>query len=171
MLWGCAGNGMAETSRPHREDQVQGQRLVYSNRCGRVVLDNVTVQNRGVDWAHAGNIYWQHMVSVQLGMTWQSVIWFYACGGVSHEVLSEGACDAQCMYMHRRSRILACICNTLPGLASCPGQPTLCILFAELGSHSCWQGVQLRSTAYCACNCFPTLEGNSRHIDDAVLPG
>lgn len=73
MLWGYAGNGVVEGTRPHREDQVQGQRLVYSKRCGRVVLDNVTVQNRGVDWAHAGNIYWQHKVSLPLGMSWQPV--------------------------------------------------------------------------------------------------
>ncbi|KAL3139801.1 hypothetical protein ABBQ38_004102 [Trebouxia sp. C0009 RCD-2024] len=61
-LGNIVGNGVVEGTRPHREDQVQGQRLVYSKRCGRVVLDNVTVQNRGVDWAHAGNIYWQHKV-------------------------------------------------------------------------------------------------------------
>ena len=73
MLWSCAGNGVGESSSPHREDQVQGQRLVYSNRCGRILLDNVTVQNRGVDWAHDGNIYWQHKVRPHLGMSWQPV--------------------------------------------------------------------------------------------------
>ena len=44
--------------------KVEGQRLVYSNRCGRVMLKNVTVQNQGVDYSHEGNVYWQHKVCV-----------------------------------------------------------------------------------------------------------
>lgn len=44
------------------QDSMQGCRLVYSSRCGRILLNNVTVQNRGVDWAHESNIYWQHKV-------------------------------------------------------------------------------------------------------------
>ena len=43
--------------------RVEGQRLVYSNRCGRVRLNNVTVQNRGVDYNHEHNVYWQHKVN------------------------------------------------------------------------------------------------------------
>lgn len=42
--------------------KVEGQRLVYSNRCGRVRLTNVIVQNKGIDWEHEDNIYWQHKV-------------------------------------------------------------------------------------------------------------
>lgn len=38
------------------------QRLLYSDRCGRVRFTNVRVQNRGVDWAHPGNVYWRHKV-------------------------------------------------------------------------------------------------------------
>lgn len=38
-------------------------RLVYSARCGRVRLRNVSVRNRGVDWAAAGNVYWRHRVA------------------------------------------------------------------------------------------------------------
>lgn len=45
-----------------QSSKVAGQRLVYSNRCGRVMLKNVIVQNQGVDWDHEGNIYWQHKV-------------------------------------------------------------------------------------------------------------
>ena len=37
-------------------------RLVYSNRCGRVRLHNVSVHNRGLDWDHPGNVYWSHKV-------------------------------------------------------------------------------------------------------------
>ena len=48
---GAAGSG-----------NVEGQRLVYSNRCGRIRLNNVTVQNKGVDWDCEGNIHWQHKV-------------------------------------------------------------------------------------------------------------
>ena len=36
--------------------------LVYSSRCGRVRLHNVSVRNRGVDWKHPDNCYWQHQV-------------------------------------------------------------------------------------------------------------
>eukprot|EP00899_Mesostigma_viride_P001069 jgi/Mesvir1/10963/Mv07850-RA.1 len=36
--------------------------LVYSERCGRCRLHNVTVRNRGVDWQDASNVYWQHKV-------------------------------------------------------------------------------------------------------------
>ena len=56
---------MDESSRrakDHLQDSLQGRRLVYSNRCGRILLKNVTVQNSGVDWAHESNIYWQHKV-------------------------------------------------------------------------------------------------------------
>jgi hypothetical protein len=38
-------------------------RLVFSSRCGRVRLTNVTVCNAGIDWAHDDNVYWRHMVA------------------------------------------------------------------------------------------------------------
>lgn len=97
MRLGCAGNGAGESSSSsHREDQVHGQRLVYSNRCGRILLNNVTVQNRGVDWAHEGNIYWQHKVG-QLGASSQPVNCF-----ASQHVLPGGVvCSVQCLCMHQ----------------------------------------------------------------------
>lgn len=50
----------------YRQDsKVEGGRLVYSNRCGRVMLNNVIVQNRGVDWDHESNIFWQHKVCLR----------------------------------------------------------------------------------------------------------
>jgi hypothetical protein len=36
--------------------------LVYSEKCGRCRLENVTVHNAGVDWHAAGNEYWQNRV-------------------------------------------------------------------------------------------------------------
>jgi hypothetical protein len=40
-----------------------GQRLVYSSRCGRINLQDVTVHNVGIDWRHQGNVYWRHRVA------------------------------------------------------------------------------------------------------------
>jgi hypothetical protein len=40
------------------------QRLVFSSRCGRIRLANVTVRNAGIDWGSGNNIYWRHMVKV-----------------------------------------------------------------------------------------------------------
>lgn len=37
-------------------------RLVYSPHVGRVELENVKVENEGVDWSHDGNVYWKHEV-------------------------------------------------------------------------------------------------------------
>eukprot|EP00884_Botryococcus_braunii_P021126 jgi/Botrbrau1/7698/Bobra.0159s0135.1 len=38
-------------------------RLKYSNRCGRVRLHNVVVQNRGIHWENENNCYWSHKVA------------------------------------------------------------------------------------------------------------
>lgn len=38
------------------------ERLVFSSRCGRVRLTNVTVVNAGIDWDCPDNVYWRHMV-------------------------------------------------------------------------------------------------------------
>lgn len=61
----AGSNRMGESNRQmsgHLQDSLQGRRLVYSNRCGRILLNNVTVHNQGVDWADESNIYWQHKV-------------------------------------------------------------------------------------------------------------
>ena len=39
-----------------------GQKLAYSNQCGRVHLMNVKVQNVGVDWHLSGGGAWKHQV-------------------------------------------------------------------------------------------------------------
>ncbi|EFN58749.1 hypothetical protein CHLNCDRAFT_140453 [Chlorella variabilis] len=38
-------------------------RLVYSERCGRLRLHNVRVENAGVDWEHPGNVWWRHSLA------------------------------------------------------------------------------------------------------------
>ena len=49
--------------RPPFEDAQSGERrLVYSNRCGRVRLHNVSVVNRGLDFDHPSNTFWAHKV-------------------------------------------------------------------------------------------------------------
>eukprot|EP00192_Tetraselmis_astigmatica_P009689 CAMPEP_0117698622 /NCGR_PEP_ID=MMETSP0804-20121206/29852_1 /TAXON_ID=1074897 /ORGANISM="Tetraselmis astigmatica, Strain CCMP880" /LENGTH=885 /DNA_ID=CAMNT_0005512935 /DNA_START=195 /DNA_END=2852 /DNA_ORIENTATION=+ len=40
-----------------------GEMLIYSNRCGRVRLYNVTVENSGIDWEAPGNCFWAHHLS------------------------------------------------------------------------------------------------------------
>ncbi|KAA6420439.1 MAG: low photochemical bleaching 1 [Trebouxia sp. A1-2] len=59
---GLLGGGTTHMPAYRQSSKVAGQRLVYSNRCGRVMFKNVIVQNQGVDWEHEGNIYWQHKV-------------------------------------------------------------------------------------------------------------
>ncbi|KAK9823989.1 hypothetical protein WJX72_006832 [[Myrmecia] bisecta] len=53
----------AKSTSLHSEAVTSGsERLVYSSRCGRIRLNSVIVRNRGIDWAHPGNVYWQHKV-------------------------------------------------------------------------------------------------------------
>ena len=52
----CCGGGGADGER---------ERLVFSDRCGRVRLKDVRVRNAGVDWAAPGNCYWRHEVARQ----------------------------------------------------------------------------------------------------------
>jgi hypothetical protein len=52
-------HGQPGGSQPQQAAELQ---LVYSNRCGRVRLINVRVQNQGVDWEHPNNVYWKHKV-------------------------------------------------------------------------------------------------------------
>lgn len=52
---GPADRGLAASALADR-------RLVFSSRCGRVRLVNVTVRNAGIDWDSGANIYWRHMV-------------------------------------------------------------------------------------------------------------
>jgi hypothetical protein len=40
----------------------ESARLVYSNRCGRIRLNNVTVRNAGINWENPKNCYWSHKV-------------------------------------------------------------------------------------------------------------
>jgi hypothetical protein len=44
------------------EGAASGQKLAYSNQCGRVHLMNVVVQNVGVDWHLSGGGAWKHQV-------------------------------------------------------------------------------------------------------------
>lgn len=39
------------------------ERMVFSSRCGHINMSNVTVANRGVDWAHPDNLFWKHQVT------------------------------------------------------------------------------------------------------------
>lgn len=42
---------------------LKGERtLDYSTLVGRIELENVKVQNDGIDWAHHENVYWKHQV-------------------------------------------------------------------------------------------------------------
>lgn len=75
--------------RQRQSSKVAGQRLVYSHRCGRVMLNNVIVQNEGVDWDNECNIYWQHRVrycqvlrcpcDVILSPSWANYILLLVC--------------------------------------------------------------------------------------------
>jgi hypothetical protein len=48
----------------HTEHTEDGQPLlVYSKRCGRCRLENVTVRNAGVDWSAPDNVFWQNRVT------------------------------------------------------------------------------------------------------------
>ena len=40
-----------------------GKKLMYSDRCGRIRLHDVRVNNRGVDWEDPNNVYWRHRVA------------------------------------------------------------------------------------------------------------
>lgn len=59
------GSGSAGRQQGHHGQAATGPsdaQLVFSERCGRVRLVNVRVQNRGIDWEHPGNVYWRHKV-------------------------------------------------------------------------------------------------------------
>lgn len=59
---GLLGEGSGQVAGNRQDSKVEERRLVYSSRCGRVMLNNVIVQNKGVDWDDESNIYWQHKV-------------------------------------------------------------------------------------------------------------
>ncbi len=48
---------------PSCEGGATEARLVFSQRCGRLRMHNVRVANRGVDWAHADNVWWRHSLT------------------------------------------------------------------------------------------------------------
>ena len=35
---------------------------MFSSRCGRVRMHNVSVLNQGLDWDHPSNVFWAHEV-------------------------------------------------------------------------------------------------------------
>lgn len=78
--WMSTGNGFLGESYGQTsacsQDKVEGRRLVYSNRCGRVMLNNVTVENQGVDWGNNSNVYWQHKVSLTSGIFVFDTLWY-----------------------------------------------------------------------------------------------
>lgn len=39
------------------------KKLVFSDRCGKLRLRNVTIRNKGIDWSHPDNVYWKHKVT------------------------------------------------------------------------------------------------------------
>lgn len=39
------------------------ERIIYSEKCGRILLERVNVVNQGVDWFNKDNVYWQHKVA------------------------------------------------------------------------------------------------------------
>ena len=38
------------------------QNLIFSSRVGRIQLENVCVENAGIEWDHHKNVYWKHEV-------------------------------------------------------------------------------------------------------------
>jgi hypothetical protein len=56
------GNG---SSHPHHEEEhveLAHKKLIFSDRCGKIRLRNVTIRNQGIDWSHSSNAYWKHKV-------------------------------------------------------------------------------------------------------------
>ena len=39
------------------------QKLVFSDRCGRIRMRNVQIRNAGIDWSVPENVYWRHRVT------------------------------------------------------------------------------------------------------------
>lgn len=39
-----------------------GERVVFSESCGRIFLRDLKVVNEGIDWSHPDNVYWEHKV-------------------------------------------------------------------------------------------------------------
>lgn len=60
VLGGAAGSGVSRAKEAVADDPCE--RLVYSSRCGRIHMSNVTVKNRGIDWSAKNNLYWKHQV-------------------------------------------------------------------------------------------------------------
>lgn len=58
-----AGSMQASMNGEEMGEMEEGrERLVFSERCGRVHMSNVTVRNAGIDWSAPGNLYWKHQV-------------------------------------------------------------------------------------------------------------
>jgi hypothetical protein len=52
------GNGNGQHTIQNSE-----KKLVFSDRCGKLRLRNVTIRNKGIDWSHPDNVYWKHKVT------------------------------------------------------------------------------------------------------------
>lgn len=61
-----SGNGRLHSGHPGEMKDAHARkasdRLTFSNRCGRIRLQNVKVQNRGIDWEDEHNCFWSHKV-------------------------------------------------------------------------------------------------------------
>ena len=58
-----SGGGSSSGGEDGAAEAEGSERLVYSSRCGRVHMSNVTVRNLGIDWAARSNLYWKHQVT------------------------------------------------------------------------------------------------------------
>lgn len=103
-------------------------RLVYSSRCGRLRLHNVTVSNAGADWEHPSNVWWRHSLQrhescriLLRGMSGET-----RCGGGRAQCFgvvvgaAMRALQAAC-----RTRLLACLTESLKHP---PTHPTAALL-------------------------------------------
>ena len=59
----AATRGADESKRPRRKHPLTGMREIkYSDKCGKCRLQNVKIENKGIDHARTENIYWKHEV-------------------------------------------------------------------------------------------------------------
>lgn len=58
-----SGNGHIRNGNQQQTIHHSEKELVFSDRCGKLRLRNVTVRNQGIDWSHPENVYWKHRVT------------------------------------------------------------------------------------------------------------
>ncbi len=56
-------NGNGASSSSSSQQQNKQKKLVFSDRCGKLRLRNVTVRNQGIDWSNQENVYWKHKIA------------------------------------------------------------------------------------------------------------